>query len=183
MLYPIAGGGKRQNRDSAQRNVSGRSVGSVRHQHRRRRLHLPLGTYKRFYPARFTIPFFFPTASVFFLCPMQGHRITTTWAEGHRKCAVTDGDVFPTTEYKFKALPESTNHRCRTWCRGIRAHSVDCTFKGGLDSPSFTYQAAFIFFDRHLPKGKRSNCKDFLTKETCKATSCKWKAKKGICRK
>jgi len=114
---------------------------------------------------------------------LSGHRITTTWAEGHRKCVVTNGDVFPTTEYKFKALPESANHRCRTWCRGKRAHSVDCTFEGGHYPPHFTYQAAFIFFDRHLPKGKRSDCKDFLTKKTCEATSCKWKAKKSKCRK
>jgi len=116
---------------------------------------------------------------------ISGHRITTTWAKGHPKCEVTDGNAFPTTEYKFEAVPESANHRCRTWCKGRRPHSVDCTFKGGHDSPSFTYQAALIFFDRHLPKAKRSDCKDFLTKNTCKKTSCEWKqsAKKNKCRR
>eukprot|EP00588_Corethron_pennatum_P029173 CAMPEP_0194324214 /NCGR_PEP_ID=MMETSP0171-20130528/26899_1 /TAXON_ID=218684 /ORGANISM="Corethron pennatum, Strain L29A3" /LENGTH=397 /DNA_ID=CAMNT_0039083053 /DNA_START=25 /DNA_END=1218 /DNA_ORIENTATION=+ len=112
---------------------------------------------------------------------ITGHRITTTWAT--KKCVVTDSNAFPTTKYKIKEMPKTAMHKCRTWCQGKEAYSVDCTFKGAHDSPGFTYQAALIFFDRHLPKKKRSDCWKLKTRKSCEQATCTWRNARKKCRK
>uniref|UniRef100_A0A7S1BN80 Feruloyl esterase n=2 Tax=Corethron hystrix TaxID=216773 RepID=A0A7S1BN80_9STRA len=110
---------------------------------------------------------------------LASHWITTTWAQGVEGCAV-DRLTFPTKKYKFKGLSKESTLKCRTWCKGWKAHSVDCAFDGGHDSPEFTMQAALIFFDRHLPKKKRFDCRKIKKKQHCKKTSCAWKKKKCV---